>query len=107
MKNVVFWDVTPLGFCNNRRFGGTFRRHHLSTLMEMIRPSEMSVLTIAARPHIPDDDILRAHEPLGSIKTAGNMSVSAAILHGLIGYVTFDSMELEWLVFTSSTACAG
>jgi hypothetical protein len=23
MKNGVFWDVTPCGFCNNRRFGGT------------------------------------------------------------------------------------
>jgi hypothetical protein len=23
MKNGVFWDVTPSGFCKNRRFGGT------------------------------------------------------------------------------------
>jgi hypothetical protein len=23
MKNGVFWDVTPLGTCKNRRFGGT------------------------------------------------------------------------------------
>jgi hypothetical protein len=23
MKNCVFWDVTPCGSCNNRRFGGT------------------------------------------------------------------------------------
>jgi serine/threonine protein kinase len=23
MKNGVFWDVTPCGSCNNRRFGGT------------------------------------------------------------------------------------
>jgi hypothetical protein len=23
MKNGVFWDVTPFGFCKNRRFGGT------------------------------------------------------------------------------------
>jgi hypothetical protein len=22
MKNGVFWDVTPCGSCNNRRFGG-------------------------------------------------------------------------------------
>jgi hypothetical protein len=22
-KNGVFWDVTPCGSCNNRRFGGT------------------------------------------------------------------------------------
>jgi hypothetical protein len=23
LKNGVFWDVTPCGFCKNRRFGGT------------------------------------------------------------------------------------
>jgi hypothetical protein len=23
MKNGVFWDVTPCGYCKNRRFGGT------------------------------------------------------------------------------------
>jgi hypothetical protein len=23
LKNGVFWDVTPLGSCKNRRFGGT------------------------------------------------------------------------------------
>jgi hypothetical protein len=23
MKNGVFWDVTPCGFCKNERFGGT------------------------------------------------------------------------------------
>jgi hypothetical protein len=23
MKNGIFWDVTPCGSCNNRRFGGT------------------------------------------------------------------------------------
>jgi hypothetical protein len=23
MKNAVFWDVTPFGFCINGRFGGT------------------------------------------------------------------------------------
>jgi hypothetical protein len=28
MKNSVFWDVTPRGFCKNRRFGGTYRLHH-------------------------------------------------------------------------------
>jgi hypothetical protein len=27
-KNVVFWDVTPCGYSNNRRFRGTYRRHH-------------------------------------------------------------------------------
>jgi hypothetical protein len=28
MKNGVFWDVTPSGFCKNRRFGGTERLLH-------------------------------------------------------------------------------
>jgi hypothetical protein len=23
MENGVFWDVTPCGYCKNRRFGGT------------------------------------------------------------------------------------
>jgi hypothetical protein len=27
-KNGVFWDVTPYGSCNYRRFGGTYRLHH-------------------------------------------------------------------------------
>jgi hypothetical protein len=25
MKNAVFWDVTPCGFCMKRRFVGTYR----------------------------------------------------------------------------------
>jgi hypothetical protein len=28
MKNGVHWDVTPCGFCKNRRFGGTQRLLH-------------------------------------------------------------------------------
>jgi hypothetical protein len=28
MKNVIFWDVAPYGFCENRRFGGTYGLHH-------------------------------------------------------------------------------
>jgi hypothetical protein len=28
MKNVVFWDVTPCGSCNDGRFGGTYSLHH-------------------------------------------------------------------------------
>jgi hypothetical protein len=27
MKNAVFWDITPSGFCKNRHFGGTYRLH--------------------------------------------------------------------------------
>jgi tRNA splicing endonuclease len=28
MKNAVFWDLTPRGFCMKRRFGGKYRLHH-------------------------------------------------------------------------------
>jgi hypothetical protein len=27
MKNVVFWNLTPRGCCQNRRFGGTYCLH--------------------------------------------------------------------------------
>jgi hypothetical protein len=27
MKNAVFWDVAPCGYCVNRRFGGMYRLH--------------------------------------------------------------------------------
>jgi hypothetical protein len=27
MKNVFFWDVTPCGPCENRRFGGKYHFH--------------------------------------------------------------------------------
>jgi hypothetical protein len=29
MKNGIFWDVTPSGFCMGRRFGRTYRHCHL------------------------------------------------------------------------------
>jgi hypothetical protein len=28
MKNAVFWEVTPCGSCEDRRFGVTYRLHH-------------------------------------------------------------------------------
>jgi hypothetical protein len=28
LKNAVFWEVAPCGYCNNRRFGGTYRFRH-------------------------------------------------------------------------------
>jgi hypothetical protein len=78
--NAVFWDVTPCGSCNNRRFGGSYRVHHqalrsvlrllvtanivpsspiLGTLMmEAIRFSETSVLRRAARRNTSEDSIL-------------------------------------------------
>jgi hypothetical protein len=43
MKNAVFWDIMPRGFCKNRRFGAT------------------SVLIKATRRNIPEDGILRSH----------------------------------------------
>jgi hypothetical protein len=43
MKNGVFWDVTPRGSCNNRRFGG------------------MSVFPKATWHNILEDGILHSH----------------------------------------------
>jgi hypothetical protein len=28
LTNAVFWDATPCGSCKNRRFRGTYWRHH-------------------------------------------------------------------------------
>jgi hypothetical protein len=28
LENAGFWDVTPYGSCNNRRFAGAWRLHH-------------------------------------------------------------------------------
>jgi hypothetical protein len=28
LRNAVFWNVTPCGFCKYRRFGGTYRLQH-------------------------------------------------------------------------------
>jgi hypothetical protein len=82
MKNVVVWDVTSCGFCNNHRFGGTDRVHlHgqnnqrarnnliitgnvpsslilITLMMEAIRSSDTSVLTRTLRRPITEDDIL-------------------------------------------------
>jgi hypothetical protein len=55
----------------------------------------------------------RAHEPLGSIKTAQDMASSTGILNkslfsmDLICYVKFDSVTCKWLLFVPSTAYAG
>jgi hypothetical protein len=28
MKNAIFWNVTPCGFCKNQCFGEMYRLHH-------------------------------------------------------------------------------
>jgi hypothetical protein len=45
MKNVVFCDVTPCGFCKHRRSGRTYSSIFVILIMEVIRSSETSVFT--------------------------------------------------------------
>jgi hypothetical protein len=74
MKNAIFWDVMPFGFCNNRCFRGTYHLHHqddnelgttlavtstLVTLMMLaIRCSETLALTTATWCNFLEDGIL-------------------------------------------------
>jgi hypothetical protein len=67
MKNAVFWDVTPFGSCENRRFGGSCHLNHVKRISELgiilavtrsARSSATSVLTRFTRRHIPGDGIL-------------------------------------------------
>jgi hypothetical protein len=45
MKNTVFWDVTPCGFCENRRIGGTYRLHHYGDYIVFLRSVFLLLVT--------------------------------------------------------------
>jgi hypothetical protein len=45
MENVIFWDVTPCGYCKNRYFRGMYRLHHQGEKNQWA--SEILVLTTA------------------------------------------------------------
>jgi hypothetical protein len=74
LKNAVFWDITPCGFCTNRRLGGNYPTMirvtrigeqgtklavTITLLMKSIHSFETSVLTRATRSDIQEDDILQ------------------------------------------------
>jgi hypothetical protein len=44
MMNAIFWDVTPCGSCRKRRFGGTYRLHHLGDKNRLARNNISSKL---------------------------------------------------------------
>jgi hypothetical protein len=80
VKYAVFWDVTPCGSCENRRFEGRCRLHHqgennklviakevpssvipFTLMMKATRSSETSILKRAKLRHIPEDGIPHSH----------------------------------------------
>jgi hypothetical protein len=58
MKNAVFWDVTPCGSCNNRRFGRTQHLHHPGDKNRRARKNvnRNSQPTYAAKKYLIDSD---------------------------------------------------
>jgi hypothetical protein len=70
-KNAVFWNMTPCGSCNNRRFAKSVLQLLVianvvpsslilvTLMMEAIHFSDAYGLIGATRLHIPEDGILR------------------------------------------------
>jgi hypothetical protein len=50
MKNGVFWDVTPCGPCNNRRFGGTSRLLHQGDKNRCVRRFQITASVVPSSP---------------------------------------------------------
>jgi hypothetical protein len=84
MKNIVFWDVRPSGFCKKRRFGATYHLYHQTIIHRVLRllvianvvlsspiivilmiealsSSETLVLTRDTRRNISEDDTIHSH----------------------------------------------
>jgi hypothetical protein len=58
MKNIVFGNVTPCGFCKNRRFGRTYFLHHQGDKIHSIPVFLRSVLQLVHTADIPSSPIL-------------------------------------------------
>jgi hypothetical protein len=65
MKISVFTNVTPCGFCRNRRFGGMYRLHHQGDKNRQARnnvtvtSNRGMVLTRVTRRNVPEGGILQ------------------------------------------------
>jgi hypothetical protein len=55
MENVVFWDMTPCGSCENRSVGGKYPLHHEGEKNQRAKNNGSSY----TYRHIAEDGILR------------------------------------------------